>query len=272
MDFGWCWQIEHETRINRGYVYSSDFISDDAAEAEFRRKNASVDKTRVVKYVSGRYERSWVKNVVAIGNASGFVEPLESTALGFICSESVFLIEGLMETDRQIRPISSQIYNNKVGRGWDVIRQFLSIHYKFNTRYDTPFWRACREKTDLCGAAGVVECFRQNGPSSFFSRVFLDQDDQFTMEGYLAMLVGQQVAHTEGFVPSAGERQAWEQIKQRNRALAASAFGVQEALSLVRSPNFRWPMDLYPKLCQPAPAVAQPRQSGATASAAMAGK
>src|SRR5262249_37361518 len=64
MDAGWCWQIEHEFRINRGYVYSSDFIADDAAEKEFRAKNPKVSSTRVVKFVSGRYERSWVKNVV----------------------------------------------------------------------------------------------------------------------------------------------------------------------------------------------------------------
>ena len=82
MNAGWCWQIEHEHRINRGYVYSPDFISDDEAEQEFRAKNPKVGSTRIVKFVSGRYERAWVKNVVAIGNAGGFVEPLESTSLG----------------------------------------------------------------------------------------------------------------------------------------------------------------------------------------------
>lgn len=70
MNAGWCWQIEHEKRINRGYVYSSSFLTDAEAETEFRAKNPKVGPTRVVKFISGRYERSWVKNVVAIGNWS----------------------------------------------------------------------------------------------------------------------------------------------------------------------------------------------------------
>src|SRR5262249_38091396 len=72
MDAGWCWQIEHENRINRGYVYATAFVSDGEAEREFRRKNPKVSTTRIVPFVTGRYERPWVKNVVAVGNASGF--------------------------------------------------------------------------------------------------------------------------------------------------------------------------------------------------------
>ncbi len=56
MDSGWAWQIEHEHHINRGYVYSSEFISDDDAAAEFKRKNPKVSEApRVVKFRSGCY-------------------------------------------------------------------------------------------------------------------------------------------------------------------------------------------------------------------------
>ncbi len=88
MNCGWCWQIEHENRINRGYVYSSGFISDEEAEKEFRMKNPKVGPTRIVRFVSGRYRNVWVKNVVAVGNAGGFVEPLEATALGAMASNA----------------------------------------------------------------------------------------------------------------------------------------------------------------------------------------
>src|SRR5262249_61934212 len=57
MDAGWCWQIEHEHRINRGYVYSSDFISDDEAEKEFRAKKPRVGPTRVGPVISRGRER-----------------------------------------------------------------------------------------------------------------------------------------------------------------------------------------------------------------------
>jgi hypothetical protein len=85
MSAGWSWQIEHEHRIHRGYVYSPAFISDEDAERELRARNPKIGPTRIVKFVSGRYEHAWRSNVIAIGNASGFVEPLEATAFGNDC-------------------------------------------------------------------------------------------------------------------------------------------------------------------------------------------
>jgi tryptophan halogenase len=253
MDAGWCWQIEHEHRINRGYVYSSPFISDEAAEAEFRAKNPKVGPTRIVKFVSGRYERSWVGNVVAVGNASGFVEPLESTSLSFIASESIWLTEALRDADMEVRPSVVQLFNKRVGRGWDVIRQFLALHYRFNGRLDTPFWCECREKTDVCGAAEIVDYYRENGPGTLWSKQLLSHDDQFQMEGYLAMLVGQEVPYHASHRITDAERQAWAQYERRFEAQARAGFTVAEALALVRSPQWRWPTDLYAKLCAPAP-------------------
>ncbi len=101
MNSGWCWQIEHLDHINRGYVYSSHFISDEDAEREFRGKNPKVEKTRLVKFPSGRYVRQWVKNVAAVGNASGFVEPLEATSLSLICDQARLLAQFLLESDME---------------------------------------------------------------------------------------------------------------------------------------------------------------------------
>ena len=75
MTNGWCWQIEHENRVNRGYVFSSAFISDADAEAEYRAQNPDVERTRIVRFKTGRYRRSWVKNVIAIGNAAAICSP-----------------------------------------------------------------------------------------------------------------------------------------------------------------------------------------------------
>ncbi|MEM9058151.1 MAG: tryptophan 7-halogenase, partial [Pseudomonadota bacterium] len=84
MDAGWSWRIEHDHVVNRGYVYCSSFIGDDEADAEFRRKNPHVKATRSVKFQPGVRRNVWVKNVLALGNAAGFVEPLEATAIGMI--------------------------------------------------------------------------------------------------------------------------------------------------------------------------------------------
>lgn len=98
MDAGWCWQIEHENFINRGYVYSSSFISDEDALREFRGKNPLIaNEPRVVKFRTGRHLHNWVGNVVGVGNAVGFVEPLEATALQVICLQISSLADSLSD-------------------------------------------------------------------------------------------------------------------------------------------------------------------------------
>jgi tryptophan halogenase len=245
MDAGWCWQIDHEHRINRGYVYGSDFISDDEAEAEFRAKNPLVGPTRVVRFKSGRYDRSWVKNVVAIGNASGFVEPLEATSLGAIATEAALLTETLIDADFSPGPAQVSHFNRAMEMAWDNIRRFLSIHYKFNTRLDTPFWRACRADTDLAGAEEIVEFYQENGPSYHGRIVLLNQLDQFTIDGWLSLLVGMRVPHRSRFRASDEERAQWRRIGGQFLQQAQSAMMVKEAMEAIRLPRFRWHPDFY---------------------------
>jgi tryptophan 7-halogenase len=245
MNAGWCWQIDHEHHINRGYVYSSDFISDAEAEAEFRQKNPKIGDTRIVRYRTGRFERAWVKNVVAIGNSSGFVEPLESTGLAAICGQTNVLAEGLHECDRQLCPAIIDLYNRRNAASWDQIRRFLSIHFKFNYRYDNAYWRACQEDADIESAADVVECYRQLGPSTQWRSILLDPRDQFGTEGYLSLLVGQDVPYESTYSPSAEEWSNWERIQQAIKRQVAHGLSVREGLDLIRSPQWQWPANLY---------------------------
>jgi len=245
MAAGWCWQIEHEPHINRGYVFSSDFISDEEAEAEFRAKNPKVTKTRIVRFRTGRYERTWVNNVVGIGNASGFVEPLEATGLGMICTQAQALAEMLCEGNQQINPSLVKHYDLRVARNWDQIVKFLAVHFKFNTRIDTPYWRACQNEAELGWAEEIVECYRAIGPSVIARETLLDYHDQFGMEGYLTMLVGQKVPHENPYRPSYQEQENWSRIQQAVKNKVSRAYTVREALDLVRSDYWQWPADLY---------------------------
>jgi tryptophan halogenase len=240
MDAGWCWQIEHEDRVNRGYVYSSSFISDEDAEREFRAANPKLAEVRVVRFVTGRYARAWVKNVVAIGNASGFVEPLEATALGVIGTQSRLLAEALIDAGLHTRPTHAAEYNDHHARCWDGIRSFIAVHYKFNTRRDTPFWRACRADTDLAGAARPVAFFQENGPSGYWAPTMFDPFDAFGAAGYATLLVGMRVSYTGKHTASEGERKYMEVRRRGNQELARRAMGVREALDVIRSPRWRW--------------------------------
>ncbi|HEX8912659.1 MAG TPA: tryptophan halogenase family protein, partial [Humisphaera sp.] len=245
MDAGWCWRIDHVHRVNRGYVYSSAFLTDEQAEAEFRRKNPKVGPTRVVRFVTGRYERAWVKNVLALGNANGFVEPLQATSLAATCTAAQNLTELLLDADRNPTPTMVGLFNRRNAEDWDAIRRFLAVHYRFNGRLDTPFWQACRETVDLAGAEPVVAFYRENGPTPIWGSTLLPHRDQFGPEGYLSLLLGQGVPHSRAYGPTPAEREAWGTIRRAVGAKAAAGLTVEEALARVRSPGWRWDPALY---------------------------
>jgi len=241
MDAGWAWQIEHEHFVNRGYVFCSGAISDDDARAEFLRKNPKAAKDgRVVKFRSGRYRRSWVDNVCAIGNASGFVEPLEATSLMVICSECETLAQVLQFAALTPTPTIRKLYNDTLADMWDEIRDFLALHYKLNTMLDTPFWRQCREETDLSGIGALMEFYEENGPMGFSRHLLKATANNFGIEGFLVMLVGNKAPYRMQHQPTAAERENWNRHRAAFAAEAAAGMDVREALAVVRRPEWRW--------------------------------
>lgn len=247
MNSGWCWQIEHPTRINRGYVYCPDFISDDEAEREFRAQNPKIGPTRIVKFVSGRYERAWVKNVVAIGNSSGFVEPLEATALAVIAVRSQLLSEVMTECGRDVPQYQIDLYNRHHVRIWDSIRRFLALHYRFNLHPQTPFWKSCQNEADLAGAETFVEYYQRFGPSALWGPVLLDPVDPFGISGYLTVMVGQKAPFGPTFTPPPAEWEVWGKIRSNNTKVASAAMTIPEVLGAlgsteVQPPSLRTPV------------------------------
>ncbi|HRI16555.1 MAG TPA: FAD-dependent oxidoreductase [Verrucomicrobiota bacterium] len=242
MNAGWCWQIDHEHLINRGYVYSSAFLKDEEAREEFLRKNSKVapDSTRVVKFRSGRYERSWVGNVIAIGNSAGFVEPLEATALQVISVETSTLADTLADSLCDPPPTLVSLYNRYNGDQWDDIRNFLSVHYRFNTRLDTPFWRACGQCVALHGAEPIVEFYRENGPSVVAGIALVHPSNSFRMDGFIALLVGQQVPHLRPYDAPPAEREFWRKRRQQLAAEAQQGMTSEEAIAALRRPGVQW--------------------------------
>jgi tryptophan halogenase len=245
MDAGWSWQIEHEQRINRGYVYSSDFISDAEAEAEFRRQNPKLTETRVVKFVSGRYRRGWVDNVVAMGNACGFVEPLESTSLSVICQECEGLAKTLRDSSGIVHPTHAIQYNKLHAQLWDRIRWFLSVHYRFNERLETSFWRACQQDVDIGDAQELVDYYTNNGPNTTWGATLVHPHDFFGLDGYWTLLVGQKVPHQCAYQPGPEEVSRWNEVRRTIQAKAAAGLTVDEALAVVRSQRWSWNREFY---------------------------
>ena len=142
---GWVWNIPLYGRDGTGYVYSSAFASQEDAEKEFREHLGSASdnlKPLYIKMRIGRNRNSWVKNCVAIGLSSGFVEPLESTGIFFIQHGIEQLVADF--PDKTFNDELVKSYNKAVANCIDGIRDFLTLHYYGSSRYDTPFWKATK--------------------------------------------------------------------------------------------------------------------------------
>jgi len=232
MPNGWCWKIPVEGVDHRGYVHASAFVSEAQAIAEMRARNPGLGDTWKVRFRSGRYADFWRGNVVAVGNAYGFVEPLESTALHMVILELAYLVAGLEAAESG--PFDVAETNRRVGAHWDYLRWFLALHYKFNRKLDTPFWRACREGVDLGDIAPAIERFQAHGPWESPADVdVLVGDPAFGYSGLLILLLGQKV--DAPVAPSRISPEAWAERVAAQRAVVDRALPQAEALAILRA-------------------------------------
>jgi tryptophan 7-halogenase len=244
MNAGWCWQIDHEHAVNRGYVYSSRFLTDDIARDEFLAKNPKA-KTwdHVVKFRSGRYREGWVGNVFAIGNSCGFVEPLEATALMVASSQIQTMITLLIDSQLDPRPRMKALFNTTYAELWDNIRDFLAIHYRFNTRLKNNFWTTCNNEVDVSSIQPLLDFYKENGPTTL-ARHLLNTTTggktQFGIEGFLVLLVGQKVPYRASQPISETERALFHRYCEENRTRANSGLSVSEALKFIKHPQWTW--------------------------------
>ncbi len=237
MDAGWCWRIDHDDLINRGYVFSSRFISDGDAEQEYRTKNPKIKSSHLIKYRPGIYRRTWVKNVIAIGNAAGFVEPLEATAIAVICDSLVHVVRALKSSDMQPSDTQRQIYNRVQAANWEIIRDFLATHYRFNERLNTPFWQASRADVELGSAQEIVDLYREVGPDLSLLNAERKRDF-FGLDGYLCLLVGQQVPFKRQPKISATEKNRWRVFRQSLDDAARCGMDSSSYLKILRERGF----------------------------------
>jgi tryptophan halogenase len=223
MSAGWAWTIPLFHRNGCGYVYSSKHTSPEQAEAEFREFLGPTSEGCPANHIRmrvGRSRNSWVKNCVAIGLASGFVEPLESTGIFFIQHGIEELVNHFPATGR---PSAGQLlsYNKVVGECIDGVREFLTIHYCATDRDDTQYWRDMKALQLPPALAERMQIFRARLPGvrniyqpfhgfEAYSWSVMLLGMNHVPEGYLASL--DNVDDTEAVV-------MFEEIQRRSRML-----------------------------------------------------
>jgi tryptophan halogenase len=198
MNNGWCWNIPLRHENHRGYVFSSEFCSVDEAYCEMQTKNPSLHgEPRIIKFRSGRHSEFIKANVAGVGSSYSFVEPLESTGVHMIIDEIIVLMNNfvLLKNNPRLRNLINESMNDH----WDYIRWFLSIHYRFNKKLDTPYWTHCRNHADISGFEELIALYKEVGLLSHQDTVLKNmlkykvKDTIFDLYGIDHILLGQGV-------------------------------------------------------------------------------
>ncbi|HEY6124368.1 MAG TPA: tryptophan halogenase family protein [Steroidobacteraceae bacterium] len=191
---GWQWRIPLQHRTGNGYVYSSNFISDDEAGSKLmaRLPGKALADPRFLRFTAGRRRKTWNRNCVAIGLSGGFLEPLESTSIYLIQIAITTLIDYLVDRpdgadSSHYDPRIVDAFNRWIEMEYDRVRDFLILHYHATERNDAPIWDYCRTMDIPDSLKHKMELFRER------ARVVTYKDGLFLEPSWLAVYFGQRV-------------------------------------------------------------------------------
>jgi tryptophan halogenase len=185
-DAGWQWQIPLQHRDGNGYIYSGEFATDDAARTLLLSdlSGRALSEPVALRFRPGRRKAAWNRNVVALGLATGFLEPLEATSIHLIQRGIAMLLKFF--PDRDFAAADIDRYNRTLESDFSNARDFLLMHYS-QTERAGPFWRHCREIPLTETLREKIELFRSHG------RILREEAELFPVLSWLSVMVGQNI-------------------------------------------------------------------------------
>jgi tryptophan halogenase len=184
---GWRWRIPLQHRVGNGFVYCSDYMSEDEARAQFLAaiEGKPLFDPRLLRFKAGMRKKSWNGNVIAMGLASGFIEPLESTSIHLIKIAVTRLIQNFPFGG--VTDIVTERFNSQSRKEMEHVRDFIILHYAMTERDDSPFWRRCRDMDIPASLAERIALFREAGLA------YQGNDELFRIDSWIMVLLGQGV-------------------------------------------------------------------------------
>jgi tryptophan 7-halogenase len=182
---GWQWRIPLQHRIGNGHVYSSAHVSDDEAAATLLANldGKPLADPRPIRFRTGMRRKAWNENVIAIGLAGGFLEPLESTSIHLIQQAVQQLIDYFPDRGFSAGDIAE--FNRASRFHWERIRDFIILHYHLNQRDDSAFWQACAHMSVPDTLQEKLDLYRSHG------RVVRRDNELFSEVGWIQVMEGQ---------------------------------------------------------------------------------
>lgn len=237
-DYGWLWKIPLQERYGIGYNYNSNYISDNDAIKDFQKilklKNIDYDQQfKIIKYTPGYYNEAWKSNVLAIGLSTGFIEPLEATAIHMVCNQLMHFVRHNSFIDNEF---SKEVYNKKMANMYEQTFEFVELHY-YTDKSNSNFWNDIKNKK----SKNLVKMIKKAETSFITASDILVNFDRiqgaviFSLTGYTRIMLGLNILNTTGathFLKISGLRsighEVFDQVQLVKEKLTESSVNAED--------------------------------------------